>query len=53
MLAVLPASRHIQFGELRKELGRDVDIAKEEQIETLFVDCESGAVSGARAVRMD
>jgi len=44
MLAVLPASRHIQFGELRKELGRDVDIAKEEQIETLFVDCESGAV---------
>ena len=44
MLAVLPASRHIQFGELRKELGHDVDIAKEEQIETLFVDCESGAV---------
>jgi len=44
MLAVLPASRHIHFGELRKELGRDVDIAKEEQIETLFVDCESGAV---------
>ena len=44
MLAVLPASRHIQFGELRKELGRDVDIAKEEQIETLFVDCKSGAV---------
>jgi Ala-tRNA(Pro) deacylase len=44
MLAVLPASRHIQFGELRKELGRHVDIASEEQIETLFLDCESGAV---------
>src|SRR5215472_3415941 len=34
-LAVLPASRHIQFAELRKQLGRDVDIAQEEQIETL------------------
>jgi Ala-tRNA(Pro) deacylase len=44
MLAVLPASRHIQFDELRKELGRGVDIANEEQIETLFLDCESGAV---------
>jgi len=44
MLAVLPASRHIQFDELCKELGRHVDIAKEEQIETLFGDCESGAV---------
>ena len=44
MLAVLPASRHIDFGELRKELGRYVDVANEEQIETLFVDCELGAV---------
>jgi Ala-tRNA(Pro) deacylase len=44
MLAVLPASRHIQFEELCKELGRHVDIAKEEQIETLFIDCEAGAV---------
>jgi Ala-tRNA(Pro) deacylase len=44
MLAVLPASRHIEFSELRKELGRHVDIANEEQIEALFLDCESGAV---------
>jgi Ala-tRNA(Pro) deacylase len=44
MLAVLPASRHIQFDELCKELGRHVDIAEEEQIETLFIDCEAGAV---------
>jgi len=44
MLAVLPASRHIQFSELREELGRHVDIANEEQIEALFLDCESGAV---------
>ncbi len=44
MLAVLPASSHIQFGQLRKQLGADVDIANEEQIETLFRDCEPGAV---------
>jgi len=44
ILAVLPASRHIQFAELRKQLGEDVDLANEEQIETLFLDCESGAV---------
>jgi Ala-tRNA(Pro) deacylase len=40
----LPASSHIQFGQLRKQLGTDVDMANEEQIETLFVDCEPGAV---------
>jgi len=44
MLAVLPASRHIQFGELRKALGRDMDFANEEQVETLFFDCELGAI---------
>jgi Ala-tRNA(Pro) deacylase len=44
MLAVLPASRHIQFEELRRLLGSHVDMASEEQIETLFLDCESGAV---------
>ncbi len=44
MLAVLPASTHIQFGQLRKQLGADVDMANEEQIETLFVDCEPDAV---------
>jgi Ala-tRNA(Pro) deacylase len=44
MLAVLPASGHIQFGQLRKQLGADVDMASEEQIETLFLDCDPGAV---------
>ncbi|HEY5128880.1 MAG TPA: YbaK/EbsC family protein, partial [Bradyrhizobium sp.] len=37
MLAVLPASSHIQFGQLRKQLGAEVDMANEEQIETLFL----------------
>ena len=43
MLAVHPASRRIRFEELRKLLG-DVDMAGEEQIETLFTDCEPDAV---------
>jgi len=44
MLAVLPASCHIQFEELRRLLGNDLNMASEEQIETLFLDCERGAV---------
>ena len=44
MLAVLPASRHIRFEELRRLLANDVDIVNEEQVETLFLDCDPGAV---------
>jgi Ala-tRNA(Pro) deacylase len=44
MLAVLPASSHIQFTQLRNQIGDDVDMANEEQIESLFHDCEPGAV---------
>jgi Ala-tRNA(Pro) deacylase len=43
-LAVLPASRHIQFEQLRQLLGHEVNLAGEEQAETLFVDCEPGSV---------
>jgi Ala-tRNA(Pro) deacylase len=44
MLALLPASRHIEFGDLRRVLGTGVDMAGEEQVETLFPDCEPGSV---------
>jgi Ala-tRNA(Pro) deacylase len=44
MLALLPASSHIQFEELRRLLGNNVDLASEEQVETLFPDCEPGSV---------
>ncbi len=44
MIALLPASRHIKFDQLRELLGDEVDIANEEQIDTLFVDCEPGSV---------
>ena len=44
MLAVVPASRRIRFKELGQLLGGYVDMANEEQVETLFLDCEPGAV---------
>ncbi len=44
MLAVLPASRHIQFADLRRQLAADVAMASEDQAEALFRDCEPGAV---------
>lgn len=54
MLAVLPASHHIQFAELRELLGNDVGMVGEEQIKTLFRDCESGAVPAlGAAYRLD
>lgn len=43
-LAVLPASRHIQFERLREVLDDEVNLAGEEQVETLFIDCEPGSV---------
>ncbi len=31
LVAVLPASGHIQFGQLRQQLGAELDMANEEQ----------------------
>ena len=44
MLAVLPASHHIRLADLRKQLGKDVDLADEMEIDRLFRDCAHGAV---------
>ena len=44
MLAVLPASCHIQLPDLRLELGDDVDLADEAEIRQLFPDCALGAI---------
>ena len=43
MVAVLPASHHIQLGELRRLLDRQVGLATEEEASALFPDCEFGA----------
>jgi Ala-tRNA(Pro) deacylase len=44
LLAVLPASHHIRLGELRTQVGRDVALADEKEIDRLFADCAHGAV---------
>jgi Ala-tRNA(Pro) deacylase len=44
MLAVLPASHHLRILDLRNQLGDNVEIAKEAEIDPLFPDCAHGAV---------
>jgi len=44
MLAVLPASYHLRLSDLRKQLGDNVEMAKEAEIDPLFPDCAHGAV---------
>jgi Ala-tRNA(Pro) deacylase len=43
-IVIIPASRSLQMDELRKQLGRDLHLATEEEIATQFKDCEPGAV---------
>jgi Ala-tRNA(Pro) deacylase len=44
MLAVLPASHHINLPDLRRQIGEEVDLADENEIKQLFPDCALGAV---------
>jgi Ala-tRNA(Pro) deacylase len=44
MLAVLPASHYIRLADLQEQVGRDVDLADEQDIGLLFGDCAQGAV---------
>jgi Ala-tRNA(Pro) deacylase len=44
MLAVLPASHHLRFSDLRDQLGDNVEMAEESEIDPLFPDCAHGAV---------
>ena len=44
MLAVLPASRHLRIADLSAQLGEQVDLATEGEIDSLFADCAHGAV---------
>jgi Ala-tRNA(Pro) deacylase len=44
VLAILPASHRIRLADLRTELGEDVALATEDEIDQLFRDCAHGAV---------
>ena len=47
VLAILPASHHIRLDDLRMQLGSDVELANEYEIEELFDDCVQGAIPPA------
>jgi Ala-tRNA(Pro) deacylase len=44
MLAVVPASHHLNLPDLKERLGNDLAMANETEINRLFADCAHGAV---------
>ena len=44
VLAVIPASQWVKTHALRDELGRELHLADESEVERLFNDCDLGAV---------
>jgi Ala-tRNA(Pro) deacylase len=44
LLAVIPSDRKVELSELRSELGRKPRLATEQEVGTLFKDCEIGAI---------
>ncbi|KAB0266367.1 aminoacyl-tRNA deacylase [Microvirga brassicacearum] len=44
MMAVLPASHHLRLSDLRVELGQEVHLASEAEVEEIFTDCVRGAI---------
>jgi Ala-tRNA(Pro) deacylase len=45
VLAVLPATHHVDLEQLREDLGEErVELAAEEEMDRLFPDCERGAM---------
>lgn len=44
LMAVLPSSQHVQLGILSKAMHRELRLASEPELSTLFADCEAGAV---------
>jgi len=43
VMAVLPASRHLRLGDLRRQFGHDFGMATERAAAEVFQDCEPGA----------
>ena len=44
VMVVVPASNWVEMKHLNKELDRDFHLASEDELKTLFSDCETGAV---------
>lgn len=44
LMVVVPANRHVDLGELHRQLNRDLGLATESELGGLFADCEIGAL---------
>jgi len=44
VVAVVPADRHVSLRRLRRQLGRQVALATEEEVMGMFGDCDLGAL---------
>ena len=44
LMAVVPATDHVDLGALHRRLGRAIGLATEEEVAKVFADCEPGAV---------
>jgi Ala-tRNA(Pro) deacylase len=44
VMAVIPASRHLDLDEVRHRLDQPVSLASEDELSRLFADCDAGAV---------
>jgi len=43
LMIVVPSDYHVQLGALHRQLGREVGLATEPELVTLFPDCDEGA----------
>ena len=46
LMALVPASRDLDVRMLNREIGRDLHLVSEDELQDLFPDCEMGAVPG-------
>ena len=44
LMAVIPASQHIELGQLSRQLERRLGLATEDELAGLFSDCDLGAI---------
>lgn len=44
VMVVVPSSRHVDLGEIHRQLNRDLGLATESVLGRLFMDCELGAL---------
>jgi len=44
LLVTIPSDYHLELDRLQRQIGRPVEMATEEELAPLFLDCEQGAV---------